>query len=353
MRTNLLLSTAVVALLGATSAFAGSNTVYFTQTDSGQNAQINQTGGFNTIGYSWRPFIQQNGGLSGQNALTINQSGSNNWVARDAQGYQSGTQNNAAINQSGNGNDIELQQSGTQNGYGYVAYNNGGAYNSIVQDGTATSSKVSVVQNGYRNGFDVLQGGLNNNTSLNQSGNGGVAYVRQGTWGGDQSTGRVIGPGSNNSIAINQTTGTASGVIALQGSGDGNSMNIGQSGDQLYVNAYQQGFANQISSTQAGVFSNASIVQVGNNNNVQSYQGNYALATLTQTGNGNQIYGTQINGVGGYQNVATVTQNGSNNYANYGQDGYANNINLSQTNDGNISVTAQNGVGNVLNIVQN
>jgi hypothetical protein len=125
MKTHLLLSTAVVALLGASSAFAGSNTVYLNQIDSSQNASITQSGSSNTVGYSWRNFVQQNGGLSGHNALVINQSGNNNWVARDAQGYQSGTSNTANISQAGYGSDVELQQSGTENGNGYIAYNNG------------------------------------------------------------------------------------------------------------------------------------------------------------------------------------------------------------------------------------
>lgn len=354
MRTHLLLSTAAFALIGASSAFAGSNTVYLDQYDNSQYAQIIQGGDHNHVGSAGNSFYQQNYGGSGYNALTINQSGSNNWVSRYSAGFQRGTQNNALINQTGNGNDIELQQTGYQNGYGYVLGNNGGAYNSIQQDGSANSSFVSVSQDGTRNGFDILQGGGSNQTRLTQTGIGGVAYIRQGTAAHDQSTGHDIYGGSNSQITVNQASASVgNAVVAMQGTGDGNNMNITQSGDQLYANAWQSGGGNTLTSLQSGVGSTLFSAQSGYGNNIQSTQGYYSSATLSQNGNNNTIVGSQINGIAGYVNVANVSQVGSNNYANYGQNGYANNFALTQTNDGNVSVNNQNGIGNVLSIVQN
>jgi hypothetical protein len=357
MKTHLLLSTAVVALLGASSAFAGSNTVYLNQLDSSQNASITQSGSSNTVGYSWRNFVQQNGGLSGHNALVINQSGNNNWVARDAQGYQSGTSNTANISQAGYGSDVELQQSGTENGNGYIAYNNGGAYNSVFQDASSNSSKASVVQSGYRNGFDIVQGGYGNNTSLTQNNNGGVAYIRQGTAGSyyDQSSNRGTPTGgNNNAITVNQTTDYANYVVAIQGNGDSNTATLTQQGDGLRVNSWQQGSSNAVSSTQVGYYSTAVFNQFGTLNSATSNQGNYASANIYQNGYGNQSIGSQYGGAGSnYLNVATVSQSGDNNTANYAQNGYSNTVSVTQTGNWNNSVTSQTGTGHVANIVQN
>jgi hypothetical protein len=356
MRTHLLLSTAVVALLGASAAFAGGNKVYLDQYDTVQTATITQTGSNNNVGSGGNHFRQQNGGLSGYNDLTITQSGNYNWVSRYAPGYQSGTANTANISQAGYDSDVELQQAGTQNGMQNISTNNGGNFNTIVQDGSASSSFVGVYQNGSRNGFDVVQGGAGNSASLTQSGTGGAVFARQATASSfyDPSSGHwtPVG-GSSNTMTITQQTNSENDVVAVQGGGNNNSMTIGQYGDQLFARAWQEGYNNTINATQSGVLSNAYISQYGIGNIASSDQGNYAVATVNQTGTGNQSHGFQYGGLSGYLNAATITQTGDYNLANYSQNGYLNTVSVVQTSVSNESNTAQSGVGNNATIVQN
>lgn len=285
MRTHLLLSTAVVALLGASSAFADSNTVYLNQPDSSQDATITQSGSGNNVGSGGNYFLQQNGSGTGDNQLTITQTGNNNWVSRDGAGFQSGTTNTANISQAGFNSDVELQQNGTNNGKPNVGWTNSPNYDTIVQDSSSNGSKAGVYQTGNNNAFDIVQGGNSNNTSVTQNGTGGLAFTRQavGNWAQDV-TGRWYPVnGSNNNIAINQTSASINYAVAVQGNGDGNGLAITQSGDWLGANIWQIGSGNYASS-----------VQSGNNNVIGLADTNSSVDTpFVQQGNSNKLINSQ------------------------------------------------------------
>lgn len=366
MKRNLFFVTASVLALSASAAMADGNVVVLNQYDASQHATIEQFNSGNSVGAynGWSGFDQNNGGLAGNNGLTILQTGTGNSVGRDTKGVQSGTGNSADITQAGASSDVELQQFGTSNGAvptGWNWTNDSGVFNKIVQDSSSASSKVSVVQNGENNVFSIKQGNTSNNTSVTQTGKWAMAYVRQGLGAAetDGATGVQIPFGGNsNSATISQNSAGLNYAVAVQGGGDSNSLGIYQNGDLLGANAWQEGAGNFFNSNQSGTGntigitggiygSDTPIKQKGNGNSYTSNQsGANNTANGTQTGNVNFV----LNNQGGNNNSISGSQVNNNNNVNNSQFGSYSTLTYTQTNGGggsNYIVNIQNGAGTV------
>ncbi|OPF91640.1 curlin [Rhodopseudomonas palustris] len=349
MKRNLFFVTASVLVLSSSAAFAAdSNTVYLNQTGNDQQANITQSGNGNSVGAfnGNSGFLQENGTLSGANLLTVKQSGNSNSVGRDIQGKQSGAGNSAAIFQEGTGSDVELQQTGTSNGAvpsGWNWTNDPGVFNKITQDSSSNGSKVSVIQDGKNNVFSIKQGNTGNSTSVNQIGEWGMAYVRQGIGAAetDASTGNALPTGGNYNVAsITQNSAGLNYAVAVQGGGNSNSLSISQSGNLQGANAWQNGNANVFSSIQTnvgnvvgltgGIYGTDSpITQTGDNNTyINTQTGSSNSANGSQTGNFNQVFNTQSGG----SETVRGTQVGTYNYVSNSQAGSSNLLDYKQTN---------------------
>jgi hypothetical protein len=350
MKRNLLFATASVLVLTASAAFAAdSNTVYLNQSGDNQKADVSQSGNGNTVGSfnGNTGFDQDNGGLAGANILKVTQSGDGNSVGRDIKGRQSGAANSAEISQAGKNSDVELQQTGTSNGAvpaGWNWTNDPGVFNKITQDSSANGSKVSVIQNGQTNVFSIKQGNAGNVTSVGQTGQWGMAYVRQGIGSAetDAATGKQLPTGgNNNSASITQDSAGLNYAVAVQGGGNSNSLSIGQSGNLQGANAWQNGNGNLFSSTQTNLGNvvgvtgsiygtDSPVTQTGDNNTyINTQTGTYNSANGTQTGNVNQVFNTQT----GNGEKLLGTQEGTYNYVSNIQAGAGNSLTYSQKNN--------------------
>uniref|UniRef100_E6VF86 Curlin associated repeat protein n=1 Tax=Rhodopseudomonas palustris (strain DX-1) TaxID=652103 RepID=E6VF86_RHOPX len=366
MRRNLFFATVSVLTLTASAALADSNVVILNQYDASQHATIEQFNSGNSVGTynGWSGFEQNNGGLAGNNVLTVSQTGTGNSVGRDTKGIQSGAGNSADIAQAGVSSDVELQQFGTNNGSvpaGWNWTNDSGVFNKIVQDSSSVGSKVSVVQNGENNVFSIKQGNTSNNTSVTQTGKWAMAYVRQGLGAAetDGATSVQMPFGGNYNVAtISQNSAGLNYAVAVQGGGDSNSLGIYQNGDLLGANAWQEGAGNVFSSNQSGVGntigitggiygSDTPIKQKGNGNSYVSNQsGSNNTANGTQTGDVNVVFNNQ----GGTNNSIAGSQTNNNNNVNNSQFGSYSKLTYTQTNSGgatNYIVNIQNGAGTV------
>ncbi|MDM9628955.1 hypothetical protein QTL95_23945 [Rhizobium sp. S152] len=409
MRGIVFASTTALSIIFASTAFAGSNTVYLGQSGNNQNANITQNGNNNWVGTSTsNPFIQENGSGSGGNKLLVKQSGSSNAIGWLGTAKQSGTNNNADITQDGSGGDVEILQIGTNNGNAGIINNYDSPKGGIYQSGTW--GKIAVAQIGSSNDFNIKQAGNTNNTELAQFGSDLKAVVRQSVNGGSDShidsvpnarpgylpyvTASPDYPssalGAHGTIKINQgiATGSASSdfAYAAQGGGAWNTMTLWQDGTQQTAAVWQKGDGNSAESHQYG-YSNslgkvngythktAPFFQLGTGNQLVNYQfghdnvvtglqngvsnvvstvqyGSYSSANFLQDGSTNKAYNTQYDIAN-----ASVTQLGSNNYSLGTQSGggwgtYANNATISQDGSNNSSVYTQSGTANTLTVSQ-
>ncbi len=369
---KLLLTTVSAIALGvcATAAMASSSTTYDTQEGTGQIANIDQSGGNNdTVGTAGTPFDQNNGASgTGDNVISIVQTGSYNSFGVSAASFQSGTTNGAIINQAGYDSSVVLQQTGTNNGSATLGY--GGAdeqwSNStyggiIVQDNTSNASTVVLTQNGSDSIFDIAQGGANNLINATQIGTDQL-YVRQGTYlaalaGFDSSY------ETNSTIAVYQNGGgtnlSTNYASLAQGGGDSNQISVTQIGFALGADVNQNGSNNLFSSYQAG-----------SGNMVGLTAGFGADTPITQSGTGNQYYNVQLgtnatangsqngtdNYVSNYQsgdsNVISGSQNGTNNQVYTSQTGTTDNLAYAQTGSNNFISNSQSGSGNHVTVHQ-
>ena len=376
MQRLLLTTVSVIALgLGATAAMAGGSSSYDSQEGTNQTANIDQSAGTNdSVGTVGNPFDQNNGGGSGGNTITITQTGSYNSFGKTANSFQSGTGNRANIVQNGYNSDVELQQTGTNNGpndilntHGYWSNDNDGGL--IAQDSTANNSKVSVVQNGSNNAFNIGQGGYGNTTTATQVGDN-LLWIRQGTNSPDvwysplalsssennstitvSQSGGYVDADHNyvNYAALSQGGGNANQMTVTQ-VGNANSVDFNQNGSNNVFTSSQSGFGNfvggesgwplaesapfsqsgsgnQYINNQVGNYANANGSQLGNNNYVSNYQsGNYNAISGTQNGNNNQVYSWQT----GNYDTLSYSQVASNNYISNSQSGSNNTVTIHQ-----------------------
>lgn len=409
MRGIVFVSSTALSIIFASTAFAGSNTVYLGQTGHNQNTNIKQNGSNNWVGTGTAtPFTQEDGAGSGGNKLAVQQSGSGNAIGWFGTAKQSGTSNNAEISQDGSNGDVEILQVGTNNGNAGLINNYDSPKGGIYQSGSW--GKIAVTQFGVSNDFNIKQSGNSNNTELTQFGSDLKAVVRQSVNGGfDDHIDSVANAkpglppyvvanpdfpssaaGANGTIKINQgiATGSASSdfAYAAQGGGVGNTMALWQDGTQQTAAVWQNGTGNSAESHQYGTSNSlgkvngythktAPFFQLGTSNQLLNYQfghdnlvtglqkgtsnivstaqyGQYSTASFIQDGVGNKAYNIQYDIAS-----ASVTQLGNNNYSLGTQSGggwgsSANNATVSQDGTGNSSVYAQVGTSNSLTVSQ-
>lgn len=263
-------------------------------------------------------------------------------------------QNGASLSQSGTGNNSNSAQVGrfqtvnvTQNGTGNVNTNQ--QFSHYTQQTNVTQTGLTNTANTYQN----ADAGPNNFITVNQNGTGAggnKALVDQSDFLTINSQATVLQSGQNlkstivqhyavNDVAITDQTGASNNATITQGNGSQGSTN-----SYAYIQQYSA-FGPQ----------DATISQLGDNNNAQIYQSNGAgpnnVATVTQNGNNNIGFLDQsdfstvsttgsINQVGNSNSAylqqrgggpftsgssASIAQNGNSNYANLTQYGGANN----------------------------
>lgn len=185
MRGIVFASTTALGVILASTAFAGSNTVYLGQSGTSQKADIKQDGSNNWVGTSTsNPFVQEDGaGGGGHNNLIVRQSGSSNAIGWFGTARQSGTSNNAEITQDGTGGDVEILQVGTNNGNAGLINNYDSPKGGIYQ--TGSYGRINLAQYGSYNDFSIKQGGTSNSTEVTQLGDNLKAVVRQSVAGFD------------------------------------------------------------------------------------------------------------------------------------------------------------------------
>lgn len=343
MKRNLFFVTASVLALSATAAMAGDNEAFVSQSGTSQDAAVTQSNSGNKVGTfnNNSGFIQEDGAApsTGNNQLSIVQDGSGNWVGKNKQGKQSGSDNNADIIQHGTNSTVELSQTGQSNGILNPGWTNATTGNRILQDATATSSTVDLTQTGKNNAIDIAQGGSGNRTTASQIGTNQL-YVRQSTAETDTNTPAVYGAfaGTNGAIDVNQTSTAENNYAAVaQGGGNGNRIKITQDGATLAAGVNQNGNRNYFSSTQTGTGN-----LVGIRGGFYSPAG--ADDPIKQTGD----YNTYINTQGGSDSVALGSQTGKFNGVVNNQIGTSNSIFGTQNGTGNGVFTSQSGKNNSL-----
>ncbi len=280
----LLTSVSAIAIGFASAALAaGSGSVYLTQTGNSQVVHIDQSGGTSDkVGSLGNSFLQENGTGSGGNSLVINQnSGTNSELPNIAgfvhagsgnkiTGFQSGTANSAEIDQEGNNSTVSLKQTGANNGAVGPGGSGGpwfnGSYgNVILQDRTASGSKIDLTQTSYKYApkaavFSIGQGGTNNKITGTQTAHADL-WIRQGATGPDlwswthgdpfdpANTPHSLAALTGSTITVNQSIGgtnpTGVNYAALgQGYGNGDVMTVKQTGASNSVDANQIGSSN-------------------------------------------------------------------------------------------------------------
>lgn len=384
---KLLLTTVSAIALGvcATAALASGSATYTNQSGDNQTANIDQSGGnYDQVGTSGAAFVQNDGGGSGGNTITITQTGTYNTFGVSAQSFQSGSANAATIIQSGYNSSVELQQTGTGNGPSYPAgtdyriyWSNDVNGGSIVQDSTSNSSNVFLAQNGTGNIFNIGQGGHNNQTTATQVGDN-MLWVRQGTLSPDvwwspfaASFESSSATESNSTISVYQNApesfALSNYAALLQGGGNANNITVTQFGSTNNADVIQNGSNNVFWSYQAGsgnyvgaeagdltVTSSVPLIQVpitqiGIGNKYYSTQvGVNAIALATQTGDYNYVYNYQS----GSDNIIVGAQSGTSNQVYSWQTGATDILNYTQTGANNFVSNIQSGSGNTVTIHQ-
>jgi hypothetical protein len=401
MKKLLLASTSAFVVALATPALAGgSSSVYQSQTGNKQQSTIDQSSATNgQVGTSAHPFVQQNGNGSGQNIISITQTGTDDAFGATEQSWQSGSKNNATILQENDKNDIVLQQTGNNNGStsGSIHQSansaalrdpNGNNKAKLTQTGdsnqfyitqyntnayTEARNSALASQNGNNNTLSIVQYGQGDSVNLQQYNNGNIFISDQGgvvhgAYAAAVSAVQVSDASIGNKIESYQEDGSYSKLYVTLQQGHSNSIYNNQKGANTARVNLQNGHNNQITNQQnAGWGSTATYYQDGSNLIANSTQtgGGVKLATITQVGSLNSAYLIQS----GSASTADLTQTGSNSYAYVTQTGVGsglinsvvgtqtgtgaqNQAYVSQASYSNTANYSQNGSGNYTNIKQ-
>jgi hypothetical protein len=319
-------ATALGLMMGA--AWAGnSNTLYISQSGSGNAADVHQSGA--------ETYHQASSGNDiGTQAVPAVQTGTDNTLIYTNAGYGSGNDNDI----------VKLRQDGTGNWF-YVTDSNG-----------ATSTRISnVLQQGTNNQASVTRAGEQSSTigSVLMDGSNNNVWIRQGPI---YRTGLGYGPaGGGNTIALVKVKGDNNGIAYTNSPGNPYSAGIWieQTGSAVNggiynniteasiegsnnpshfghaISIYQEGSYNgrtaSIARMKGSNGNDISVSEVGDWNNFDIREGVSASSTgnftqLTQTGSFNSAAATQF----GDSNTLTVTQNGYNNSSTTNFDGDGN-----------------------------
>lgn len=313
MRKLLLTTLSLSALaLGANAAYAG-NTATITQSDSFQEAYVEQVGN--------------------NNEFTSDQSDDFSFASEGNLIEGPGTAGgNDAFLQDGNGNSADLTQEGRENTvHGEQVGNN----NSLITE------QVSGFGSFSRNNLIAIRQLDGNGNSIDASQNGGlfVASTNQ--------EARLLQRGSNNEITTTQTgytagSGTVNNLIGGLNNARGEFRQRGNNND-AFVD--QNGTYNKTYGTQEG---NGNLFDVDQTGELNLVAGLTGTEDLTQNGNGNDVFVAQdgsVNTVAAYQdgnnNFIDVSQTGNFNYAEVTQTGNGHSFTVGQVGDNNTAIADQ------------
>ncbi len=329
---KLLLTVSALAILsGAGPALADANTAYLDQQGGDNSLSIEQTGSGNFAGKSLNEPLLQAGSnnaatlLQGSAALgttSTNSSiglyqGGNGDVANTYQHNGAGTGSNSlVITQTANNDQIgvssPLEQTGTNN--------------VLIITQTTDNQVLNLSQAGSNKTTKITQGGLLNNTlNLNLLGNSNSEDVTQN---GSSSVATVneTSFANHDSSRIFQATGTTGDLAEIDQSGAYNTAVIGQYGngstaliiqDVAALNSYAEIYQNSSLTPSSGTIHQNGTLDYAQIS--QTTTGVNATATINQNeggaGGSNAAYIVQYFTGGSGTVDATVTQNGSGNYA--------------------------------------
>jgi hypothetical protein len=264
------------------------------------NSDVTQEGAGNNVDVT-QEYVTN--GVTGENTFTVSQNGDNNDVGLFE---QVGAGNEATITQVGDGNTVAenpqqgFTETGSPNSYdGKITVDQYGNNNDVYD----------VDQQGYNNVAEVDQGGEQNDV------NGNLVDI-------DGQTNGISGA-TGNTVDINQTTnGNA------VGTGNSSVRGVRQVGQRNELTITQEGDAgSRVGTELSGMYNGKNaIVQDGADNVATVSQragGNHTVKYLIQTGNSNELMIDQFGGSGNTaaavqlngNNMADITQNGSNNTA--------------------------------------
>jgi hypothetical protein len=300
---KLLIASVSVLALSAGAAFAGSNGSDVEQIGSTLSATVGQTinGGSSNSSTIYQGY-SGNGDPAYNSGATVTQiGGAGSTISSGIQqndGYQ-----NATVYQDGSKGGS--QSSGiTQSYYGNTA--------NVTQVSAGGSQASSVTQSGAYNQATVSQAGVNDSSTVSQTGwynnNGYILGTPVGGVYGGVNVSQS--GGSTNSSGVTQAS-YASGVDVIQGgTGGSNSSSVNQT-DSYYQGAY-------VSQTANGGSNTSYITQGGGNSNgaavIQSASGGVNWSNIVQSGAGNSAYLSQT-AASGVSNTQTISQTGSGNVA--------------------------------------
>lgn len=219
-------------------------------------------------------------------------------------------ENAAVINQGGERNAAYVEQRGLANRA------------SINQGDTASYSSAYILQVGSRNLTSIEQDNGTNNfakaivlgdrNGLPSAGAAGSTIAQRGSY----NTALVLGTGSDNRFAVDQTGGNGANLVAVVQRGNGNTAaadqtNAGLAGDPALARQFATGAqALQISGPMLGLVQTVRGMLLGNANaSLQIQVGDNNSATVEQTGQSNLAIQTQI----GNDNIMSARQIGANN----------------------------------------
>jgi hypothetical protein len=228
---------------------------------------------------------------------------------------------------------VKISQEGTS----VLTVNQLGANGSfeINQFASVISNAINIDQLGDYDAIDIIQEGIDNTITIEQSGAGSIVgdlntiNILQ-NWASDNNDVTVTTGGTENTADIDQLASINSTIkleqrlfnsdaVIKQDGGSGNSIDAIQSGTGAgnnYLNILQDGFNGVIKLEQTGDGNSFTIDQSGIGNTISGASSTYAVqegsgnfATLTQSGSSNDIIFSQV----GSGTSVTLTQSGSNN----------------------------------------
>jgi hypothetical protein len=252
------------------------------------------------------------------------------------------TNDKAAITQGGSANSALINQNGTDQ-VAATGQSNGRDNNATIAQAAAVSNSFAVIDQGYVSvAGSVLQTNRNTASVTQSAGTGHLARISQGRVGTpeDALNNTLVLPGSLNGVAV-----TLVGTVT-----NDNTASVTQSsGTNHNANVFQNGRFNTASVTQANGNAHQALV-------VQTANSQRASATISQTstGTGNaatiyQFAGSNADGQGAFGNIASISQMaGSNNIA-FIQQGLPG---ASTSSNDNVASVTQNGSGNFARFLQ-
>lgn len=347
--------------LTETFALGNDNRVFVRQAGQLNSTYISQTGVLSFFpGDNNQARARQHDGTGAnsgvnENALEIVQRGSGN----KADTYQSNDENEAVTFQRGTDNKGFIKQFGTE-GYANVGQVGTGNMGYVYQGGVENAGRI--MQIGTENKSQIQQVGLGNSSNeaiTEQDGTANKSYIRQGFL-STSNHAQSIQDGTGNQTDIRQTRGSDNNALIVQG-------NIAAANAGISALPSTQAVFNDLAALYA--------LPLGVSTPAEG-----AVAQQIQQGTENQVVATQF-GLGGqslqqqkgHQNVALVTQNGTDadneNKAHQQQSGTNNKMGVLQfgagnksyqkqwksgtsANRDNISLVAQDGTDNLSNTFQ-